>query len=137
MELGVKHVVYGMHDPDVRVAGKGIEILRAQGITIEGPVLRAECEWLNRGFASVRTNGRPWITLKGARTSAGEIAHTDGSEKKITTEEQDRWSHTWLRDRSDAVLVGVHTVQMDDPQLTVRLVSEYKKQNKKFVHGVC
>ncbi|MEI8229964.1 MAG: bifunctional diaminohydroxyphosphoribosylaminopyrimidine deaminase/5-amino-6-(5-phosphoribosylamino)uracil reductase RibD [Candidatus Peregrinibacteria bacterium] len=121
LERGVRRVVYGMQDPNPLVAGKGIELLRKAGVEVSGPVERASCEWLNRGFISLQTKGRPWVTLKSARTSSGAIAKSDGSPLKITSEEQDRWSHQWLRARHDAILVGVGTVIADDPQLTVRL----------------
>ena len=124
---GVKKVVIGMIDPDSRVSGKGIGQLRAAGVEVIGPVLRAECEWLNRGFISLRTKNRPWITLKIARTKSGEIAGQDGGPMKITSPEQDLWAHERLRGETDAILVGVGTVIADNPSLTIR------KLSKKFV----
>ncbi len=121
IERGIKHVVYGMSDPDSRVAGQGIAALSEAGISAEGPVLRAECEWLNRGFISVRTKQRPWITLKSAMTHDGRTANADGSRLLITSKEQDVWSHTFLRARHDAILVGVQTVINDNPTLDARL----------------
>lgn len=121
LERGIKHVVFGMVDPDTRVRGQGIEILRKNGVIVEGPVLRAECEWLNRGFISVRTKLRPWITLKMARMADGRIANADGSPLAITSPEQNKWSHTFLRARHDAILVGVQTVINDNPTLDARL----------------
>lgn len=123
IERGIRRVVYGMHDPDPRVAGKGIDILRAAGITVIGPVERASCEWLNRGFVSVRTKSRPWITLKQARMPDGSIANADGSPLHITSDAQNAWSHQSLRATHDAILVGVGTVLADNPHLTVRHVS--------------
>ena len=121
LERRIKHVVIGMQDPDVRVAGKGIEILRKSGVTVEGPVLRAECEWLNRGFVSVRTKQRPWITLKMAHTIDGRIANADGSKLASTSPEQNVWSHTHLRMTHDAILIGVQTEINDNPRLDTRL----------------
>ncbi len=121
LERDIKHVVFGMVDPDVRVSGQGIAILKEHGVTVEGPVLRADCEWLNRGFISVRTKQRPWITLKSARMSDGRIANVDGSPLTITSPEQNKWSHTFLRARHDAIVVGVQTVINDNPTLDARL----------------
>lgn len=121
LEHGIKHVVIGMRDPDTRVSGKGIALLRQNGVMVEGPVLRAECEWLNRGFVSVRTKNRPWITIKMAKTIDGRIANTDGSPLAITSEKQNIWSHTFLRSQHDAILVGVQTVINDNPTLDARL----------------
>ncbi len=120
IEKGVKRVVYGMNDPNPSVSGKGIELLQKNGVEVIGPVLLADCLRLNRGFVSVQTKGRPWITLKSAKTSHGRIANDDGSPMQITSKEQDEWSHTFLRARHDAILVGIGTILADDPQLTVR-----------------
>lgn len=121
IERGIKRVVYGMLDPNPAVAGKGIDLLNKNSIQTFGPVLEQECKRLNRGFVSVMTKKRPWITLKSAMTADGKFAKTDRSRLKITSSEQDRWSHQFLRGRHDAILVGVGTVIADDPQLTMRI----------------
>ncbi len=121
LERGIKHVVYGMLDPDPRVAGQGIKTLEAAGVHCEASTERALCEKLNRGFISVRRKNRPWITLKSARTPSGEVAKIDGKPLKITSAAQDVWTHTFLRAASDAILVGVQTIINDDPILDSRL----------------
>jgi diaminohydroxyphosphoribosylaminopyrimidine deaminase/5-amino-6-(5-phosphoribosylamino)uracil reductase len=120
LEKGIKRVVYGMLDPDPRVAGKGIAQLRKAGIQVLGPVLPGECLRLNRGFVSARTKHRPWITLKRAQARDGSIANPDGSFLKITNKAQDTWSHTFLRAKHDAILIGVGTALADNPHLTIR-----------------
>jgi pyrimidine deaminase RibD-like protein len=62
----VKHVAYGLVDPDVRVAGNGLKILHAAGVSSKGPVLEEACREHNRGFLTMRMHGRPWT----------DIAHT-------------------------------------------------------------
>lgn len=122
VERGVKHLVYGMCDPNPEVSGKGIEYLNKKGVQVSGSILEQDCRRLNRGFVSLMTKGRPWITLKQAVTVDGRHCNADGSFLKITTKEQDAWSHRFLRARHDAILVGAGTVLSDDPQLTVRRV---------------
>lgn len=118
---GVKNVVVGMLDPDIRVCGKGLAALRNAGVTIFGPVVQHECYWFNRGYVSLRKKGRPWVTLKRAQTPLGKIQSEHGGRRlMITSETQDRWSHRFLRTTHDAVLVGVQTVIADNPALTVR-----------------
>ncbi len=129
LERGIKHVVIGMVDPDSRVAGKGIEMLRVKGVKVEGPVMCTECEYFNRGFVSSRTKNRPWIILKSAQTRDGRVMNEDGSRLIITSPEQDAWAHEYLRNRVDAILVGVHTVVCDNPQLTVRLNTKIDHYN--------
>ena len=86
---------------------------------LEEGLLRDEAERLNAGFVSRLKRGRPSVLLKLAITLDGRVA-VPGKRPlsgKLALREVDR-----LRDRSDAVLVGVDTVLGDDPALTVREV---------------
>ena len=65
---------------------------------------------------------RPFVVLKYAQTVDGRIATRSGDAKWISSEPERRISHA-LRAACDAVLVGVGTATIDDPQLTVRMVS--------------
>lgn len=130
LERGIRHVVYGMQDPNPQVSGRGIELLSSSGVEVMGPVERASAEWLNRGFVSLQTKGRPWVTLKSSRTALGAIANPDGSTLKITSHEQNQWAHQWLRARHDAIVVGVQTVIADDPQLTIRLDKKIEQTSR-------
>jgi diaminohydroxyphosphoribosylaminopyrimidine deaminase/5-amino-6-(5-phosphoribosylamino)uracil reductase len=121
VEKDIKTVVFGMVDPNPKVAGKGIAFLRSHGVDVIGPVLPDECARLNRGFVSLMSKNRPWITLKSAMTVDGRFANSSGGPRlMITSPEQDRWSHEFLRARHDAILVGIGTILADDPKLTVR-----------------
>ncbi len=127
LERGIAHVVYGMMDPDARVAGQGIAALQAAGVKVTGPIDEENCRRLNRGFVWMRTKQRPWITLKRAVANDGAISNPDGSPLRITTEAQDIRSHTELRCHHDAILVGVDTIITDDPRLDARL--DVRKRN--------
>ena len=121
VKKGLKNIVIGMKDPNPEVSGKGIELLRNNGVNVElCPGMMADCLRLNRGFVSLMTKGRPWVTIKQARTAEGETTKPDGSTLKITDAAQDEWSHRMLRARHDAILVGVGTVLKDNPALTIR-----------------
>jgi GTP cyclohydrolase II len=65
---------------------------------------------------------RPFVVLKYAQTVDGRIATRSGDAKWISSEPERRISHA-LRAACDGVLVGVGTATIDDPQLTVRMVS--------------
>jgi len=83
--------------------------------------MEGECTALVADFAKHIRTGLPFVTLKAAVTLDGKIATRSGDSKWITGEEARTEAHR-MRDRSDAILVGVGTVLSDDPKLTVRRV---------------
>ena len=120
LAAGVRRVVVGCADPAPHVAGAARK-LRRSGIAVEVGVLRERAEALVADFAKHHTTGLPFVTLKAAVTLDGRIATRTGDSRWITGERARREAHR-MRDRSDAILVGVGTVLADDPHLTVRLV---------------
>ena len=120
IDAGVARVVIAMEDPDPRVSGKGIEMLRAAGIDVTNNVLRKQAEDLNKGFFLRITQNRPLVTLKIAQSLDGCTATASGDSKWITGEEARGFGHL-LRAKHDAILIGVETALSDDPELTCRL----------------
>jgi diaminohydroxyphosphoribosylaminopyrimidine deaminase / 5-amino-6-(5-phosphoribosylamino)uracil reductase len=118
-EAGIARVVVAMRDPDPRTDGKGIRGLRASGIAVEEGLLKVEAERLNAGFISRLKRGRPSVLLKLATTVDGRVAVA--GRRYLSGKPALREVHR-LRDRTDAVLVGIGTVLADDPALTVREV---------------
>lgn len=117
---GIARVVIGVLDPDEQVSGRGAEVLRAAGITVEVGVAEEQVAEQLAPYLKHRRTGRPWVVLKLAATLDGRIAAPDGGARWITGEEARADAHR-LRAESDAVLVGAGTVRADDPELTVRL----------------
>ena len=61
---GITRVVVGSGDPNPLVAGKGLELLRKNGVTVETGVLEAECQALNQVFFHFIRTGRPYVVMK-------------------------------------------------------------------------
>ncbi len=118
---GVRRVVVALEDPDPRVAGRGIERLRAAGVTVDVGCAASQAAEQLAPYLKHRRTGRPWVVLKLAASLDGRTAAPDGTSRWITGEAARRDAHR-LRAESDAVLVGAGTVRADDPELTVRHV---------------
>ncbi len=119
---GVRRVVAAARDPDPRVAGRGLERLRAAGVEAgltDCPQLARAASDLNAGFFRRAAGGRPFVRLKLAASLDGRTALPDGSSRWITGEEARRDVQRW-RARAGALLTGVGTVLADDPRLTIR-----------------
>jgi diaminohydroxyphosphoribosylaminopyrimidine deaminase/5-amino-6-(5-phosphoribosylamino)uracil reductase len=116
----VARVVCSTVDPNPRVAGAGIERLRAAGIAVEVGSCADEARELNPGFFSRFERGRPFVRLKLAMSLDARTAPALGGKTWITGEAS-RADVQTLRARSSAVLTGAGTVRIDDPRLDVRL----------------
>ncbi|SFL96030.1 bifunctional diaminohydroxyphosphoribosylaminopyrimidine deaminase/5-amino-6-(5-phosphoribosylamino)uracil reductase RibD [Shimia aestuarii] len=116
---GIARVVVAVRDSDARVAGKGLEMLRAAGIEVVIGVLEDEAARDLQGFFLKTDLGRPFVTLKLASSLDGRIATATGESQWITGPEARRQVHA-MRMRHDAVMVGGGTARADDPSLTVR-----------------
>ena len=122
---GVARVVIAAIDPNPRVAGRGVERLRAAGIDVQilppdHPAAVATRE-RNIGFWQRMRHGRPWVRMKVAASLDGITALPNGASQWITGEAARTDGHAWRR-RAGAVLTGAGTVRSDNPRLDVRLV---------------
>jgi diaminohydroxyphosphoribosylaminopyrimidine deaminase/5-amino-6-(5-phosphoribosylamino)uracil reductase len=117
---GISRVVVGTVDPDARVAGRGIEQLRASGVDVEVGVEEAMVRAQLAAYLWHRVTGRPYVVAKIASTLDGVVAMADGTSQWITGEAARRDAHV-VRAQSQAIIVGAATVRLDDPRLTARL----------------
>lgn len=128
---GVAEVVVAAGDPHPRVAGSGIERLRAAGIRVRSGLLTESARELNIGFFSRHQRGRPWVRVKLACSLDGRTTGPDGISQWITSEAARADGQRW-RARASAVMTGIGTVLADNPSLNVRL-SQAERQPLRLV----
>jgi diaminohydroxyphosphoribosylaminopyrimidine deaminase/5-amino-6-(5-phosphoribosylamino)uracil reductase len=119
IERGVQRVVYAYRDPNPKVSGKGEAELREAGIECQHLPL-AEIDTFYAPYRHWVETGLPWVTAKLALSFDGKIAGPEGVPQKLSGPELDSFTHR-CRQKSDAILTTVKTIQRDDPQLNVRL----------------
>jgi len=113
---GLRRVVVALRDPNPLVGGRGLALLRRNGLALTIGVLAAEAAQLNERFLLPFSRRRPFVLLKAALTLDGKIATASGDSKWITGPAA-RAQARGLRRLQDAVLVGIGTVLADDPLL--------------------
>lgn len=123
IDSGIKRVVVGTLDPNPLVAGKGIDKLRKNGITVDIGVMERQCSKLNEIFFHNIKTKMPFIALKFGMTLDGKISTSSGMSKWITNVEARKHAH-FLRSIYSGILVGINTVIEDDPQLNCRLIGK-------------
>ncbi len=120
LEKKIKKVYVGCLDSNPKVAGKGIEILREHGVSVETGILEQECRALNEVFFHYMEQKMPFVAMKYAMTLDGKIACETGDSKWVT-EAETRGYVQRLRNRYRGIMAGIGTVLADDPMLNCRL----------------
>ena len=130
---GIGRVVVASDDPTEKASGRGLGILRDDGVDVvvaEGE-LAASARLLNQAFRKHARTGRPWVLFKSAMTLDGKVATETGDSKWISSAASRELGHRWRAD-CDAVAVGIGTALRDDPQLTAR-IPEADRQPRRIV----
>lgn len=117
-ECGVKRVVIGTGDPNPKVAGRGINMLKQAGIRVTEHCLEDECRQINVRFFTAHEKKRPWIQLKWAEDVKGRMS-ADDEPLTISTALTRALMHA-QRAQCDAIMVGTNTLLSDNPSLTTR-----------------
>lgn len=120
LEEGIARVVVGSDDPNPRVAGKGFQILRDQGVEVVPHFLKEECDALNGVFFHYIRTRTPYVAMKYAMTLDGKIACHTGDSRWVTGETARKHVHR-LRNHFTGIMAGIGTVLADDPMLNCRL----------------
>lgn len=123
IEKQIPRVVVGCMDPFAKVNGQGIQKLIDAGVEVKVGVLEKECLELNKRFLTFHQQHRPWVTLKWAQSEDGfmDAIRQPGEEPvKFSSNFTQTLVHR-MRAMHQAIMVGTHTVLMDNPTLTTRL----------------
>jgi diaminohydroxyphosphoribosylaminopyrimidine deaminase/5-amino-6-(5-phosphoribosylamino)uracil reductase len=121
LQAGIRRVVVASDDPTEKASGRGLGILRDEGVEVvmASGELAASARLLNQAFRKHARVGRPWVLFKSAMTLDGKVATRTGDSQWISGEDSRGLAHRW-RASVDAVIVGIGTALADDPQLTAR-----------------
>jgi len=117
---GIARVVSAIEDPNPEVAGQGHARLRAAGISVDIGLGALEAARDHAGHFRRIRDKRPHVILKLAVSSDDKIGAAGRKPVAISGEAARARVHL-LRAQCDAILVGIGTVQADDPLLTCRL----------------
>jgi diaminohydroxyphosphoribosylaminopyrimidine deaminase/5-amino-6-(5-phosphoribosylamino)uracil reductase len=119
LKAGVREVRFPHLDPDPKVRGRGRAELESAGVRVVMGEGEREARRINEAYIKHRTTGLPFVTAKFAASLDGKIAAASGDSRWVSGSEARRWAHQ-QRARIEAILVGVNTIVLDDPQLTAR-----------------
>jgi diaminohydroxyphosphoribosylaminopyrimidine deaminase / 5-amino-6-(5-phosphoribosylamino)uracil reductase len=131
LEAGIARVVVASDDPTEKASGRGLGILRDEGVQVDvaGGELAALARLQNQAFRKHARSGRPWVLFKSAMSLDGKVATRRGDSKWISSEESRLTAHHW-RAACDAVAVGIGTALADDPHLTARIDGVHRQPRR-------
>ncbi len=131
LEAGIGRVVVAGDDPSSQAAGRGLGILRDEGVLVDvaGGELAQRARQQNQAFRKHVRTGRPLVIFKSAMSLDGKVATQAGDSKWISTESSRALAHRW-RASLDAVAVGIGTALSDDPQLTARIEGVHEQPRR-------
>ncbi len=132
IDAGIKRVVTGWVDPDIRVDGKGHAMLREAGIEVDAGVLGEKARDDLGGYLARKQKNRPFVTLKLAVSKDGFIGGKGEGQVAITGAIA-RAQVDMMRASHDSILVGSATANADDPELICRRPSLCDRSPNRFI----
>ena len=131
LAAGIGRVVVASDDPTEKASGRGLGILRDEGVEVElaSGEMAAIARLENQAFRKHARTGRPWVLFKSAMSIDGKVATSEGDSQWISDASSRELVHGW-RAEVDAVAVGIGTAMADDPQLTVRTPGAEKQPRR-------
>ena len=119
ISFGIKKVYISIQDPDKRVSGKGIKLLKDAGIKVHQGLCERESRELNKSFIHRNITNTAFGVLKWAMSMDGRVGLKNGKSKWITNKDSRSMVHSH-RAGFDAIVVGGNTLRKDNPLLTSR-----------------
>jgi diaminohydroxyphosphoribosylaminopyrimidine deaminase / 5-amino-6-(5-phosphoribosylamino)uracil reductase len=131
VQARIARVVVASDDPSEKANGRGLGILRDEGIEVNvcNGAMAARARLINQPFRKHAKTGRPLVVWKAAMTLDGKVATSRGDSKWISGDASRARAHRW-RAECDAVAVGIGTAMSDDPQLTARVEGVYRQPRR-------
>ena len=120
IDMRIKKCFIGSSDPNPKVAGKGVAMLKEAGIEVVENVLKEECDEINQVFFKYIKTKIPYLFIKCGITLDGKIALSNGISKWITNSIA-REKVQFYRNKFMGIMVGINTVLTDNPSLTARV----------------
>ena len=134
IEEGIAKVFISVIDPNELMNGSSILHLQSNGVEVVIGDEEEAAKQIMEGYLHRISSGIPFVTAKFAMSLDGKIATSTNESKWITNEKSRHYSH-YIRSISDAILIGVNTILIDDPKLTARneIGELYENQPLKIV----
>ncbi len=122
VDTGIPRVVVGAGDPNPKVNGRGMAMIREAGGEVVTGVLAEESISLNKVFFTAQTLRRPYITLKWAQSADGymDVKRSPDEPAYPFSTPLTRMATMKLRSENEAILTTAATVNADNPRLTLR-----------------
>jgi diaminohydroxyphosphoribosylaminopyrimidine deaminase/5-amino-6-(5-phosphoribosylamino)uracil reductase len=135
LAAGLSRVVVAAEDPSSKASGRGLGILRDEGVEVAQAAADSDvgrrARLQNQPFRKHARTGLPWVMMKTATSLDGRLATHAGDSRWISSGPSRDLAHQW-RAEVDAVVVGIGTALADDPQLTAR-VPDVPRQPRRVV----
>lgn len=122
IDTGIPQVVVGATDPNPKVNGRGIAMLRQSGAKVMTGVLADESIALNKVFFTSQTLRRPFIYLKWAQSADGFLDIKRLSSEPAFTFSDSSARQATMKQRAEcqAIMTTAATFAADHPRLTLR-----------------
>jgi len=115
----IPRVVISVIDKTPGVAGNGLQLLKKEGIEVITGILEKEGAKISEYRNHFVSKQRPYVILKYAQSKDGFMAK-EGEQIWLSNKFLKRLVHKW-RSEVDAIMVGMNTAKIDNPQLSNRL----------------